>query len=176
LRKRVERGGVVWTDFLYWVVASWPQIMAEKFSWMDRRTPPAYPEVAMLVRFVTDFLDAYAVRLGKERMATSSPEQAEYRKLIATGLSHDAAMIEIGRRRAASERHEELSKEREHVNRMYRVIEAERKKLEKQRLIPAAGSNPTRTTKPEIKHGDNPFEQENPQVLDFSKLDLKWEE
>lgn len=176
LRKHVERGKVDWTDFLYWVVAEWKPLMATKFSWMNKRNPPAYPEVWMLVRFATDFLDAYAVRIEKKLTETAPPEKAEYRRLIASGLTHDEAMLEIGRRRAASQDRDRLAKEREHVNRMYRVIEAERKKLEKQRLMTPAEPNKTRTVMPEIKHGDNPFEQENPQVLDFSTLDLKWKD
>lgn len=178
LRKHFERGRVDWTDFLYWFVAQWKPLMATKFLWMRKRNPPAYPEAWMLVRFSNDFLDAYAERIDRKLTETSPPEKADYRKLIASGMTHDEAMLEIGARRAISMDREQRAKDRAHVNRMYRVIETERKKLEKQRLMAPAPVEPnkTRTVMPEIKHGDNPFEQENPQVLDFSTLDLQWED
>jgi hypothetical protein len=176
LRKRVEQGGVKWNEFLHWAVAEWRETMAEKFDWMTRSGPPSYPAASFLVRFVDHFLDGYAVHLDRERTAAASPEVAEYRKLRASGMRHDDILIEIGKRQAASSGRDELAKEREHVNRMYRVIETERKKLERERLLSGSAPAPTRTTKPVIKHGDNPYEQANPEVVDFSKLNLKWED
>lgn len=179
LRKHVERGGVVWSDFINWVMKDWKPLMLAKFSWMRSPRPPAYPEPRVLVRFSGDFLDAYAVRIDKKLTETAPPEKAQYRKLIASGMTHDEAMLEIGKRRALSADREQREKDRAHVNRMYRVVASERKKLEKMWFHrPQVDRAPvkTRTVMPEIKHGDNPFEQENPQVLDFSTLDLTWKD
>lgn len=164
LRKRVEQQSLDWLDFVGFAVASWRSVTARSFGWMTDK--PQFPAPLFLVRWVTQFLDAYAAAKTEEAIAASG-ERAEYRRLRHAGKSHDEALLEIGGRRALVERREELSKERDYVNRLYRAIERDRAPV----VVPVAKRQP----RLEIKHGDNPYDRPGPVDLPTCE-GMVWEE
>ncbi|QXQ08245.1 hypothetical protein KX816_09915 [Sphingosinicellaceae bacterium] len=91
-------------DFLDFVTRNWRAILATKFAWMTKGAPPTLPTVQFLCagKFVTVFLDAYAERSQFEAAAMQGGDMVELKRLLAQGLTRDAAMVKIGERRALS--------------------------------------------------------------------------
>lgn len=175
LRQKQSHNSLNFEEFLHWSITHWREVTTERFAWMTRGGAPNFPDAGFLVRWVSEFLDAYAHRKEKEALDAAPAEVAEYRRLRQT-MSHDAALLEIGKRRALSQDRDDLAKEREYVARMYRVIERERKAIEQARLRHAAPAAPHASTKPVVKHGDNPYEQTDVEIPDLSSLNIRWED
>ena len=146
-----ERG----PEFLLWALTRWPQIVAEHFGWMNRTAPPTRPDPNFMLTHANVFIEAFGVHLRVQE-AGGTPDEQELRRLVETGLSPEAALIEIGRRKALGDERGEIARERKLLNEEFATLAGERKAL---RQLP-----PLRTARAPIDppvvidHGSNPWE------------------
>ena len=127
-------------DFLDFVTRNWQAIIADKFGWMRTSPPPPLPKLTFLAspKIVMHFLDAYAERKRYEVIALATGQEAELKRLLALGLTRDAAMIKIGERKAQSVIRTKDAEERKSnsgalaaANAAYaKAVEAQRKVME----------------------------------------------
>lgn len=91
-------------DFLNFIVRNWPQIMAKQFKWMKKSAPPALPKIDFVCReqFITQFLDAYADRRRYDEIALLPTDEQAVARAVASGMSRDLALMDVGKRAALS--------------------------------------------------------------------------
>jgi hypothetical protein len=141
LQQRVERAGTDWHDFLHWSVCQWRNVIASKFGWMTRVPPPAYPQIGFLTKFADTFLAAF--HEAKDRASTSldMSMEGQITRMVATGLTRDEALIELGKRKGLSEHRDEVAKANSEAARLLRAAEAAQKRASGQ---PATAFQPAR--------------------------------
>jgi hypothetical protein len=108
-----------------WTITNWRQIMRETFAWMG--DPPSRPDPGFILRHIIDLNNAFA---SAEHIALYDfSDEAEYQRLLESGLSPLKAREEVTRRRIQREVHEEAAKERAALARDRRIIEEEKRQL-----------------------------------------------
>lgn len=101
------------TEFLEWSVLNWPAIISRQFSWMTRQSPPRVPNVEFFLNFYKGFIECHAEQRLEGWLVKGEADRLQ--KLKASGMSHEEALAEIGRRRAARGMREEMTKREQKV-------------------------------------------------------------
>lgn len=107
---RCAQMGLNEADFITWLVSHWAAIRSAQFGWMRNNPPPAYPEISFTLKFLDKFFDAYAERETQDRLALESGDAVEMERMLAAGLTRDAALMKLGEQRALSKARAELEK------------------------------------------------------------------
>jgi hypothetical protein len=166
-------------DFIRFVVRRWRDIRATAFGWM-KVPPPNFPNIAFLANWHrrSYVFDAYATHIEQPRINALSGEEGAMARMLAVGMSHDEALIEIGRQRAAAAGSEKVRKAREHLARTVAALEKERAALRAQHMAlvpPAPPPGQGLIPRPAFDHGSNPFEAEVLELADPSTIGA-WED
>lgn len=161
---RIVGMGINWHEFFEWSVTNWRHVMTEKFSWMTKKPSPAYPEIQFLctLKFMNAFLEAWACRKEHDEHQNSEGEAGLLRKLTASGMSHEQAIYEMGRRKGQI-----IGRAKDHaasaeISQQARIVEVAKASLEVERREffrqQAQAKSAKVATRPTIDHGNNPFE------------------
>lgn len=169
LRGQSARTGVNWADFLNWVVCHWSSLRVSHFAWMKQTPAPAFPTVAFFIRFSDRFLDAYANREMVDKHSSDFSNDAAIRKMMQSGMSYEAALIEHGKQLAMAEQREQLETKRKELALLERTAE----RMRQQSAAPAKAHPVVPAVR--VQHGDNPFDKPDPVDLDDGS-DLNWED
>jgi hypothetical protein len=139
--------------FLVWSIQNWRRLIAERFAWMDQRSPPDRPQPGFLLAHVLIFAEAFAEESQAHARGELTGDERLFDELTATGLAPEAAWIEIGRRKAVGEENQRLAAQRDDLHRQFRALERERATLRRTPTAPRAPEPPV-----VIDHGTNPFD------------------
>lgn len=148
LQKRVERPGVDWHDFLNFAVCHWRTLCAQNFGWMKQTPPPQFPSVRFLTKFADTFIGAYAEAMERDASATDTSDEAVINRMVASGMTRDAALIEIGKRRGVAEQRETLTRERGEAARLLRMAQEAQNRLERTQPVVPLRNRPQAAPRP----------------------------
>lgn len=125
-----------------WAITNWREIMAKTFAWMTDHPPPNRPAVGFLLKFIDKFNEAFAEQefAASNRGIDALGEEAEFKRMIETGMSVEQAWKEMGKREQARESRHGIDAERRKVQQEYRALEQDRAQIR---------ARPSVTTKPQ---------------------------
>jgi len=127
----LHAGEIGFPEFVDWAVRNWSAVLAKQFSWMTRSEPPKTPSLPFLLHFIGQFAECWSE--GKLDEWLAAPERTEMEKLLASGLSHEEAAAEIGKRRATEGMREENQKaiaEARSIRRQAKIVEQRTRNVE----------------------------------------------
>jgi hypothetical protein len=171
--------GLTFHSLVDWSVRNWSAIIAKQFRWMKQSEPPKVPSLSFLLSFLGQFAECYSE--GKLDEWLRAPERTELDKLIATGLTQDEALAEIGKRRAQEGMKEENEKVR--VEARSRLRRAEHVEKRTVAIAEAGGTLPVhpQSRAAKIARGEveaaprGPMSDEAPEIDTTFTLDPNWE-
>jgi hypothetical protein len=129
-RSFVITSGHSFEDFLKWTVENWSTIIGKKFSWMTESTPPTVPDIGFVIGMYQHFLEAFGTWVFEGWL--NDKDRTELEQLKAKGLSHDEALIEIGKQITARQLRAEMRKREAEMQRVAAGARADRQKAEKE--------------------------------------------
>jgi hypothetical protein len=156
--------------FVLWSVTNWRQIIAEHFDWMTRKAPPMVPNPGFLLAHANLFIEAFFAEKRAGDLNLMSEEDRDYHKLRDSGLSHDASLIELGKKRALADERGMLAKDQERLAREYRVLALERRNMEAERRAAVPRAVPVKPEPVVFNHGTNPYDNGGAAIPDFTDL------
>lgn len=153
-----------------WGVANWSAVVARRFAWMERKAPPKHPEPGFMLRFIDAFAEDYASAEDTKHRWAQPAEDRHYQRLRAEGVSHEDALIEVGKLRASLDSQGKAAKDRAAAELERKALKIEREQLAQQRRNLKPVRSVEKPEPPTINHGDNPWENGGAAVADFSGL------
>lgn len=158
---RLASANIDTTEFIDWAVRQWSFTMAHQFAWMD--SAPSRPNLGFVIRFIDQLIEGYAIFLSDRRLENNFSADADYEKLRATGMDHDAVLVELGRRKGIAEQRLALHAREQEAARTVRAAQIAKAQATRGPIV--SRHKPLPPPKP-IDHGDNPFDNtegwENP--------------
>lgn len=137
MQERMTKQGVDWATYFDWCIRNWRHVTATQFGWMNKSPPPMFPDLRFFLtaKLHEGFADAYARRQERERLDMTGGEAGVYARALAAGQTHDQALLEIGKQRAAAAAHGDLDKTRKHLERSLAALEQDRRALRKPAMV-----------------------------------------
>lgn len=116
-----------------WAITNWRKIMATTFDWMDQKPPPSRPDPGFLLKFITKFNEAYANAqfAASQEGAEALREEAEFRRMVESGMSVEEAWRELGRREQRQQSTKEIEQSKREIAREFRALEEQRRRQPK---------------------------------------------
>ena len=160
-------------EFVIWCVHNWRYVITTQFSWMREKPAPMFPDIGFLATYANfnRFLEAYAVRREREHAEMAPGEAGEYLRLTQSGMTHDDALIQIGKGRVLREEREKLLAAREHMRRTVAAVRADAAAEARMRqALTAAPSTPLPPIGTPVRLVERPTLHHTAPPLDFDAL------